>query len=198
LVEESQNYDPRAIGSAAPRHIGVRVLGNSNACAVNERQGSAGVNNCHPYRCTVHWGHIGSCRDAVPTKAPEVMVKSSGTLNVGQKEVGPYFGSPKLSSSPQIFLNSEVPITETLRIHAFEGDAVLPMLAESWEVSADGIVWTLNIRQGIEFHKGYGEITAEDVQFSLEQVSTSEKHARSSVVAEIFFAGDSSQTINDT
>ncbi len=126
------------------------------------------------------------------------MVKSSGTLNVGQKELGPYFGSPKLSGNPQIFLNSEVPITETLGIHAFEGDAVLPMLTESWEVSVDGIVWTFNIRQGIEFHKGYGEITAEDVQFSFEQVSASEKHARSSVVAKIFFARDSSQTITDT
>jgi len=110
------------------------------------------------------------------TLPPEVMVKSFGTLNVGQKELGPYFGSPKLSGNPQIFLNSAAPITETLGIHAFEGDAVLPMLAKSWEVSADGIVWTFNIRQGVEFHKGYGEMTAEDVQFSFEQVATSEKH----------------------
>ena len=132
------------------------------------------------------------------TLPPEVMVKSFGTLNVGQKELGPYFGSPKLSGNPQIFLNSAAPITETLGIHAFEGDAVLPMLAESWEVSADGIVWTFNIRQGVEFHKGYGEMTAEDVQFSFEQVATSEKHARSSVVAEIFFAEDGSRTVTDT
>ena len=134
---------------------------------------------------------------AVPTKAPEVMVKPAGTLNVGQKELGPYFGSPKLSGNPQIFLNSAAPITETLGMHAFVGDAVLPMLAESWDISADGITWTYHIRKGVQFHKGYGEMTAKDVQFSFEQMATSEKHARSSVAAEIFFSETGSQTVTD-
>ena len=134
---------------------------------------------------------------AAPTKAPEVMTKPSGTLNVGQKELGPYFGSPKLSGNPQIFLNSAAPITETLGMHAFEGDAVLPMLAESWDVSADGTTWTYHIRKGVQFHKGYGEMTAEDVQFSFNQIATSEKHARSSVAAEIFFSETGSQTVTD-
>ena len=57
---------------------------------------------------------------AAPTKAPEAVAKLSGTLNVGQKELGPYFGSPKVSGNPQIFLNSAAPIPETLGIHAFE------------------------------------------------------------------------------
>ncbi|MBC8281783.1 MAG: hypothetical protein H8E48_13440, partial [Chloroflexi bacterium] len=123
------------------------------------------------------------------------MAKPSGTLNVGQKELGPYFGSPKLSGNPQIFLNSAAPITETLGMHAFEGDAVLPMLAESWDISADGTTWTYHIRKGVQFHKGYGEMTAEDVQFSFNQIATSEKHARSSVAAEIFFSETGSQTV---
>jgi hypothetical protein len=63
------------------------------------------------------------------TKAPEAYVaKPSGTLNVGQKELGPYFGSPKISGNPQIFLNSAAPITETLGLHAFEGNKLLPRL----------------------------------------------------------------------
>ena len=64
---------------------------------------------------------------AAPTKAPQVKAKLSGTLNVGQKELGPYFGSPKISGNPQIFLNSAAPITETLGIHAFEGNKSLQM-----------------------------------------------------------------------
>ncbi|MBS34280.1 MAG: hypothetical protein CMO68_07750, partial [Verrucomicrobiales bacterium] len=125
------------------------------------------------------------------------MTGPSGTLSVGQKELGPYFGSPKLAGNPQIFLNNAAPITETLGIHAFEGDAVLPMLAESWDISPDGQVWTYNIRKGVQFHKGFGEMTAEDVAFSFNQVANSEKHARASVANEIFFAETGSQTVTD-
>lgn len=37
-----------------------------------------------------------------------------------------------------------------------------PQLAESWEVSADGLVWTFHLRKGVKFHHGT-EFTAEDV-----------------------------------
>src|SRR5262249_19300201 len=46
---------------------------------------------------------------------------------------------------------------------------VEPDLAESWTVSPDGLVWTFKIRKGVQFHKGYGELTAEDVKFSFER-----------------------------
>jgi len=44
-----------------------------------------------------------------------------------------------------------------------------PDLAESWTLSPDGTVWTFKLRKGVQFHKGYGEMTAEDVKFSLER-----------------------------
>ena len=42
-------------------------------------------------------------------------------------------------------------------------------VAESWEVSDDGTVYTFNIRPGITFHDG-SELTAEDVAFSMERL----------------------------
>ena len=36
-------------------------------------------------------------------------------------------------------------------------------LAETWESSADARSWTFNIRQGVPFHFGYGEMTAHDL-----------------------------------
>ncbi|MBO9112417.1 MULTISPECIES: ABC transporter substrate-binding protein [Rhizobium/Agrobacterium group] len=41
-----------------------------------------------------------------------------------------------------------------------------PGLAESWNASEDARTWTYKLRQGIKFHKGYGELTSEDVVFS--------------------------------
>lgn len=41
-----------------------------------------------------------------------------------------------------------------------------PNLAESWESSADAKTWTYKLRRGVKFHKGYGEMTADDVVFT--------------------------------
>ena len=134
---------------------------------------------------------------AVPTKAPQAAPKPSGTLNVGQKELGPYVGNPKMIGNPQIFLNSAIPITETLGMAGFDSGAVVPMLAESWDISADAQTWTFHIRKGVQFHKGFGEMTAEDVVFSHRQIAESDKHARSANAAQMFFAEDGNQTTPD-
>jgi len=41
-----------------------------------------------------------------------------------------------------------------------------PSVAEDWEVSEDGKVYTIYLRKGVQWHKGYGELTAEDVAFT--------------------------------
>jgi peptide/nickel transport system substrate-binding protein len=52
----------------------------------------------------------------------------------------------------------------TLDFADIEGD-----LAETWERSEDGLEWTFYLREGVMFHKSYGEFTAEDVKFSLDR-----------------------------
>lgn len=44
-----------------------------------------------------------------------------------------------------------------------------PALAERWELSEDGRTWTFHLRQGVQFHRGFGEFTAEDVKFTIER-----------------------------
>jgi peptide/nickel transport system substrate-binding protein len=56
-----------------------------------------------------------------------------------------------------------------------EGD-----LAEKWESSADGRTWTFHLRHGVQFHGGFGELTADDVVFSLKKAGDAKSSAFSS------------------
>ncbi|HYZ64893.1 MAG TPA: ABC transporter substrate-binding protein [Acetobacteraceae bacterium] len=44
-----------------------------------------------------------------------------------------------------------------------------PALAESWSVTPDSREWRFRLRPGVKFHKGYGEVTAEDVKFTFDR-----------------------------
>ncbi|RIK40546.1 MAG: hypothetical protein DCC58_13740 [Chloroflexi bacterium] len=45
-----------------------------------------------------------------------------------------------------------------------------PLIAESWEVSDDGLEYTYAIRSGLKFHDG-SDVTAEDVKFTFDRAS---------------------------
>lgn len=60
-----------------------------------------------------------------------------------------------------------------------------PDLAESWESNDDGTEWTFKLRPGVTFHHGYGELTAEDVVFSLNRSADPDTSAFSSDYAAI-------------
>jgi peptide/nickel transport system substrate-binding protein len=47
----------------------------------------------------------------------------------------------------------------------------VPALAESWEISEDGLTYTFNLRQGVMFHPPVSrEFVAEDVKYSFERI----------------------------
>ena len=50
------------------------------------------------------------------------------------------------------------------------GNALSPELAESWEVLDDAKTWIFHLRKGVKFHKGYGDVTAEDVKYNWERI----------------------------
>jgi peptide/nickel transport system substrate-binding protein len=60
-----------------------------------------------------------------------------------------------------------------------EGD-----LAETWEVSQDGLVYTIKLREGVTFHNG-DTFDAEDVLFTFNRSSDPEQSRHSSVIANV-------------
>ena len=47
---------------------------------------------------------------------------------------------------------------------------VEPDLAESWEISDDGLVYTFFLREDVQWHHGYGQFTANDVKYTFDRV----------------------------
>ncbi|MEO0989550.1 MAG: ABC transporter substrate-binding protein [Pseudomonadota bacterium] len=60
-----------------------------------------------------------------------------------------------------------------------EGD-----LAETWEVSEDGLVYDIKLREGVTFHNG-DAFTADDVLFTFDRSSDPEKSRHSRVIANV-------------
>lgn len=46
-------------------------------------------------------------------------------------------------------------------------ETIEPDLATSWEASDDGLTWTFHLREGVQCHHGYGELTSADIVYSL-------------------------------
>ena len=51
-----------------------------------------------------------------------------------------------------------------------KGFEPIPQLAESWDISEDGMEYTFKLRKGVKFQKSYGEMTAKDVKASLDRM----------------------------
>src|SRR6266478_6094173 len=47
--------------------------------------------------------------------------------------------------------------------------AYRPGLATEWKPSNEMKTWTFKLRPGVKFHENYGELTADDVKFTIEQ-----------------------------
>ena len=132
------------------------------------------------------------------TEAPAAQAKPSGTLNHGVPETGIFQGHPTEVSSPRIqYMSSSVG----------EGLVTIgrdlmpnPMIATSWEVSDDFLEWTWKIRDDVEFHKGYGHMTTEDVIYSMKGFYEGAKLARAGILGNYYGfddKGDSSTEIID-
>ncbi len=70
------------------------------------------------------------------------------------------------AGSRQAYVQYE-PMLENLLAKDVETGQIVPRLAETWEASEDLSSWTVKLREGVQFHDGWGEFTAADVMHTL-------------------------------
>ena len=49
-------------------------------------------------------------------------------------------------------------------------NAIQADLAESWESTKDAMTWTFHLRRGVQFHRGFGELRADDVVYHYQRI----------------------------
>ena len=124
-------------------------------------------------------------------------IQPAGKLTMGQEEINVFSGHPALSVNPQLFVITTAPVVEGLMVWNSNLEAE-PLLAESWSISDDFATWTFNIRKGVQFHKGYGEMTAEDVAWSYSHWITNTKHARATALQRFWAHPEGSVEVVDS
>jgi len=104
-----------------------------------------------------------------PDSSEEAEIRSSDPGTFVQVEFGePETLDPALgydTASNEIIQNIYEPLV------FYDGDRTdkfIPMLAESWDISNDGTIYTFKIRSGVKFHGGQ-DLTAEDVAYSFQR-----------------------------
>lgn len=93
---------------------------------------------------------------AVASDVEQTLVLASG------RDLGP--GNPHDYSSSFVLLDL---LYEPLVRYGSDG-AIEPALAESWEISEDGLTWTFNLRQDVMFHDGTS-FNAEAVKWNMDR-----------------------------
>jgi len=64
-------------------------------------------------------------------------------------------------------------------------EQIEPDLANTWESTPDQLTWTFHLRHGVQCNNGFGELTSDDVVFSLKRAANPKTSAFSSDFADI-------------
>ncbi|MBI4304956.1 MAG: hypothetical protein HY678_01425, partial [Chloroflexi bacterium] len=107
---------------------------------------------------------------AAPTKT---VGQPSGEARLAMAQVRELFGDPPISPYASTPDPEQLGITESLFVYS-NLNPMAPNVADSWQVSADGLTLTLKLKKGVKFNtppqlagKDFGELTAADVAWNM-------------------------------
>ena len=102
-----------------------------------------------------------------------VSAETIARVGVSQRDLGAMdpaygIGNGDEFATRQTYNTLTSPPDGTTRIQA---DQLQGELAERWEMSPDARTWTFHLRHGVQWHKGFGEFTSDDVAFTIKRMA---------------------------
>ncbi len=124
--------------------------------------------------------------DAKPADAQPAAPAASGPVTpkvnrlvMAIQPIGIESNDPTVISPPETWQLR--PMYETLLGVDPDGKEPVPMLATSYSLEPDGFSYRFQLRKGVQFHNGFGEMTAKDVKFAYERmIGPESKHPHTS------------------
>ncbi len=105
---------------------------------------------------------------AVPPSVAPAEAAQYGTFDVAFQQVLTFGTDYTVRTAPEIGFAATISGEPVLKLNR-DGQVVPGIIAE-WSVDDSGTVWTFEVQQGIEFHRGWGNVTSDDVIFSYEEI----------------------------
>ena len=106
---------------------------------------------------------------AAPTATPAPAMEQTGDIKVDTLiiAVDPSAGETNLPWGGTVDHHQQMDLVMEVLVDIDpERNIWVPQLATSWELSEDGTRWSFQLAEGVEFHDGWGEFTAQDVLHS--------------------------------
>ena len=106
--------------------------------------------------------------DAGLLRAPEPSPKRGGLLRWGGLANSTLYDLHQTGTIAN--MGPQAPMYDLLvQVDPVHWDQVIPDLAKSWQIAADGLTYTFSLREGVKFHDG-APLTAEDVVASFTHI----------------------------
>lgn len=106
---------------------------------------------------------------AVASAAPGTAARASRSDLVVALPGEPGFLNPVMVTGDRNFSKVSWQVFDSLLAYDYDKGELVPQLATSWR-QKDATTWEFTLRQGVQFHRGYGEMTAADVEFMVNYV----------------------------
>ena len=129
---------------------------------------------------------------AAPATPAPADVMQYGTLDVGFREVVTFGNDHTVRTTPETGIASTIASEPMLRLD--RNGQVVPGVISDWSLDDSSTVWTFKVQQGVEFHRGWGNLTSDDIIFTQQEIGGEDSIDSAASLSRGYFAAEGGGT----